>query len=146
MTRPILLLTLLTLTLLPTLQARRGALVRDGMSSKVAYDNPLLGQSGDITLDPDVAAITSKCPHWCVDPICWEGVRLNHGEEKICRELLGREMRKKELYVTFRSRGLAGGKRPNWMRATAVLGEYLPFFCFWTIFCICFDLVLLVCT
>ncbi|KAL7504078.1 hypothetical protein ACHAXN_002467 [Cyclotella atomus] len=118
----------LLLLLLPSTQARRGALVRDGMSSKISYDNPLLGQAGDITTDPDVAAIASKCPHWMLDPICLDGVCFGSGEEeRVCREVLnvgGGVIRKKGVYVTFKSQKLgAGGKRPNWMRATASLGN-----------------------
>lgn len=75
-----------------------------------------------------MAAITSKCANWCVDPVCLDNVRLNSEEEKICKQVLGREMTKKELHVTFRAKTLAGGKRPNWMRATAVLGKLLLLF------------------
>lgn len=118
--RPFFLLSLL----LPThIVARRGALIRDGMSSKAAYDNPLLGQSGDITTDPDVVSITTKVPNWCLDPICLDGLSLNEEEERICKQVLAGDVRKKEMYVTFRGKTLGGGKRPNWMRATAVLGE-----------------------
>jgi hypothetical protein len=120
--RSVLLLTLLSL-LQSTTTARRGALVRDGMSSKIAYENPNR-QGGDITMDPDVSAITSKCANWSLDPVCLDGLKLSGEEEKVCKEVLG-EMRKKELYVTFKSKRLGGGKRPSWMRATAVLGEYI---------------------
>lgn len=129
--RPLcLLLLLLTLTLHPTpITARRGALVRDGMSSKAAYDNPLLGQAGDITMDSDVLAITGRCANWCVDGLNDLDLdRLGGGGSsgecrEICREILTKDVMKKPLHVTFRSKTLAGGKRPNWMRATAVLGE-----------------------
>lgn len=122
-TRSILRTIFLSFLLHPSI-ARRGALIRDGMSSKVAYDNPLLRQENDMTMDPDVNAITSRCSNWCLDPVCLDGVKMNEEEERICKDVLG-EMRKKDLYVTLRSKGLAGGKRPSWMRATAVLGEYL---------------------
>ena len=128
MTGRILLLTVFTL-LAPSSTARRGALVRDGMSSKIAYDNPLLGQSGDVTMDPDVSAITTKCANWCLDPICLDSVSLSSEEESICREALGNEVMKRPLYVTFKAKTLAGGKRPNWMRATAVLGEWMCHIC-----------------
>jgi len=117
----ILLLTLLTI-LHPT-TARRGALIRDGMSSKAAYDNPLLGQAGDITIDPDVVAITSRCANWCLDPVSLDRAEMKGEEESICRQVLEKDVLRKPLHVTFRSKTLAGGKRPNWMRATAVLGN-----------------------
>ncbi|KAL7480282.1 hypothetical protein ACHAW6_005978 [Cyclotella cf. meneghiniana] len=120
MTR-ILLLTLLTI-LHPT-TARRGALIRDGMSSKAAYDNPLLGQAGDITIDPDVVAITSRCANWCFDPVCLDRAEIKAEERSICKEVLKKDVLRKPLHVTFRSKTLAGGKRPNWMRATAILGN-----------------------
>lgn len=121
--RTILLLTTLALLQINPSASRRGALVRDGMSSKISYDNPLLGQSNDLTMDPDAASITSKCPNWAMDPVCLQGVGLSAEEERVCKEVLG-QMTKKELHVTFKSARLGGGKRPNWMRATAVLGEY----------------------
>lgn len=67
-----------------------------------------------------------------LDPVCLDGVRFGSGEEeRLCREVLncggiigGSGIGKKGLYVTFKSQKLgAGGKRPNWMRATAFLGE-----------------------
>jgi len=107
------------LMILPFTTARRGALVRDGMSSKAAYDNPMMGQPGDITMDPDVVSITSRCANWKLDPPA-----INDCDNiKTVKELLGKEVCNKPLRVTFRSKTLSGGKRPNWMRATASLGN-----------------------
>lgn len=118
--------------LLPICHARRGALVRDGMNSKSAWDNPLLGrQAGDITMDPDVVAITTRCSKWALDPIaifpssCGAGP-ANDAIQKIVNDVLTNEVRTLPLHVTFRSKTLAGGKRPNWMRASATLGEKDP--------------------
>jgi len=108
------------LMILPFTTARRGALVRDGMSSKAAYDNPMLGQPGDITMDPDVVSITSRCANWKLDPPAIND--CNHNIKSV-KELLGKEVCNKPLRVTFRSKTLSGGKRPNWMRATASLGN-----------------------
>ena len=108
------------LIILPFTTARRGALVRDGMSSKVAYDNPMLGQAGDITMDPDVLAITSRCANWKLDP---PAINECDSNIKSVKEMLGKEVCNKPLRVTFRSKTLSGGKRPNWMRATASLGN-----------------------
>ena len=108
------------LIILPFANARRGALVRDGMSSKVAYDNPMLGQAGDITMDPDVVAITSRCANWKLDP---PAINESDSSIKSVKEILGKEVCNKPLRVTFRSKTLSGGKRPNWMRATASLGN-----------------------
>jgi len=113
------------------------------MSSKAAYDNPLLGQAGDITMDSDVLAITGRCANWCVDGLNDLDLdRLGGGGSsgecrEICREILTKDVMKKPLHVTFRSKTLAGGKRPNWMRATAVLGNpklksALPLRAVWT--------------
>lgn len=113
----------LLLLLLPFTTARRGALVKDGMSSKVAYDNPMLGQSGDITMDPDVLAITSKCANWKLDPPTIDSSNNDNNNVKNIAEILGKDVCNKPLRVTFRSKTLAGGKRPNWMRATAFLGN-----------------------
>ena len=101
------------------------------MSSKVAYDNPMLGQSGDITMDPDVLAITSKCPNWKLDPPIVNMIDAKNNNNnnimgynvKTVKDLLGNELCNKPLRVTFRSKTLAGGKRPNWMRTTAFLGN-----------------------
>lgn len=71
-----------------------------------------------------MASITSKCPNWALDPVCLDNVKLSAEEEKVCRDVLG-EMMKRELHVSFKSKRLGGGKRPNWMRATAMLGEFL---------------------
>mmetsp|Transcript_21544 Transcript_21544/g.36763 ORF Transcript_21544/g.36763 Transcript_21544/m.36763 type:complete len:119 (-) Transcript_21544:522-878(-) len=107
------------LMILPFTTARRGALVRDGMSSKAAYDNPMMGQPGDITMDPDVLSITSRCANWKLDPPA-----INDCDDiKTVKELLGKEVCNKPLRVTFRSKTLSGGKRPNWMRATASHGK-----------------------
>ncbi|KAL7538452.1 hypothetical protein ACHAXR_010323 [Thalassiosira sp. AJA248-18] len=106
--------------------ARRGALVKDGMSSKRAYDNPRMGQAGDITIDPDVVAITSRCSKWSLDPIDCSTINNNNAEEEaaVVKEVLSKEMRTLPLHITFRSKTLgAGGKRPNWMRTTATLGD-----------------------
>lgn len=94
--------------------------MRDGMSSKVAYDNPMLGQAGDITMDPDVVAITSRCANWKLDP---PAINECDSNIKSVKEILGKEVCNKPLRVTFRSKTLSGGKRPNWMRATASLGN-----------------------
>lgn len=94
--------------------------MRDGMSSKVAYDNPMLGQAGDITMDPDVVSITSRCANWKLDPPSMD--ECSHNIKSV-KELLGKEVCNKPLRVTFRSKTLSGGKRPNWMRATAALGN-----------------------
>eukprot|EP00985_Skeletonema_marinoi_P034070 scaffold42956_cov234-Skeletonema_marinoi.AAC.1 len=89
------------------------------MSSKAAYDNPMMGQPGDITMDPDVLSITSRCANWKLDPPA-----INDCDNiKTVKELLGKEVCNKPLRVTFRSKTLSGGKRPNWMRATASLGN-----------------------
>eukprot|EP00571_Detonula_confervacea_P013106 CAMPEP_0172310112 /NCGR_PEP_ID=MMETSP1058-20130122/11300_1 /TAXON_ID=83371 /ORGANISM="Detonula confervacea, Strain CCMP 353" /LENGTH=305 /DNA_ID=CAMNT_0013022877 /DNA_START=20 /DNA_END=937 /DNA_ORIENTATION=- len=120
-TTPILLLSIILAT---TCSARRGALVRDGMSSKQAYDNPLLGTGGDMTMDPDVQAITTRCAKWSVDPIeCNDDAIVGDDNREIVKEVLSKEMRSMPLHITFRSKTLAGGKRPNWMRATASLGD-----------------------
>lgn len=120
---------------LPSCHARRGALVRDGMNSKSAWDNPLLGrQAGDITMDPDVVAITTRCSKWVVDPITTpfnffdtDSIRAEDDSiRKIVNESLSKDVRTLPLHVTFRSKTLAGGKRPNWMRASATLGEKDP--------------------
>ena len=115
------------LLILPFTTARRGALVRDGMSSKVAYDNPMLGQAGDITMDPDVVSITSRCANWKLDPPAINecGLDANDFEYNVksVKEILGKDVCNKPLRVTFRSKTLSGGKRPNWMRATACLGN-----------------------
>ena len=105
--------------------ARRGALVRDGMSSKQAYDNPLMGKSGDITIDPDVVAITTRCAKWSLDPInCIDNNdSMKEEERNIINNVISTEMRDKPIHITFRSKTLQGGKRPNWMRATAFLGN-----------------------
>ena len=116
---PALLALAAALLLAPPAQARRGALVKDGMSSKRAYDNPRLGQSGDITIDPDVVAITSRCAQWSLDPV--ECSEIDNSE--VAKELLSKEMKNMPLHVTFRSKTLAGGKRNNWMRTTAFLGD-----------------------
>lgn len=120
--------------LTPSCHARRGALVRDGMNSKSAWDNPLLGrQAGDITMDPDVVAITTRCSKWAVDPIssCNTDSGTTSGEadaeiHKIVNDVLSKDVRTLPLHVTFRSKTLAGGKRPNWMRASASLGGKDP--------------------
>lgn len=98
------------------------------MSSKVAYDNPTLGQAGDITMDRDVLAITSRCANWKLDPPAINecDVTTNNNMDynvKSVKELLGKEVCNKPLRVTFRSKTLSGGKRPNWMHATAFLGN-----------------------
>jgi len=117
---------------LPICHARRGALVRDGMNSKSAWDNPLLGrQAGDITMDPDVVAITTRCSKWALDPIAISPSSCgadpaNDAIQKIVNDVLTNEVRTLPLHVTFRSKTLAGGKRPNWMRASATLGEKDP--------------------
>ncbi len=130
---------------LPSCRARRGALVRDGMNSKSAWDNPLLGrQAGDITMDPDVVAITTRCSKWAVDPITITDTTIasrdtyggtgsaNDDDDaermihKIVNDALSKDVRTLPLHVTFRSKTLAGGKRPNWMRASASLGEKDP--------------------
>ncbi|KAL7548306.1 hypothetical protein ACHAWF_011595 [Thalassiosira exigua] len=111
---------IITLALLAsTCSARRGAVVRDGMTSKRAYDNPLFeGQDG--TLDADVVAITSRCAKWSFDPLdCRD---LTGPGADVARDALSRFMRRRALHVTFRSKALAGGRRPNWMRASAALG------------------------
>ena len=125
----------LILLLVPNcIHARRGALVRDGMSSKQAYDNPLLGKPGDITIDPDVVAITTRCSKWSLDPIDCDTISSgttantsssNKSEEEnnIVKEIVSKEMSSLPLHITFRSKILGGGKRPNWMRATATLGD-----------------------
>lgn len=102
------------------------------MNSKSAWDNPLLGrQAGDITMDPDVVAITTRCSKWALDPIaispssCGAGP-ANDAIQKIVNDVLTNEVRTLPLHVTFRSKTLAGGKRPNWMRASATLGEKDP--------------------
>lgn len=71
-----------------------------------------------------------------LDPICLDGVCFGSGEEeRVCREVLnvgGGVIRKKGVYVTFKSQKLgAGGKRPNWMRATASLGELCLIDCYY---------------
>ena len=127
---------------LPSCHARRGALVRDGMNSKSAWDNPLLGrQAGDITMDPDVVAITTRCSKWTVDPITTPttitdtptigGTATTSSDakrmiRKIVNDALSKDVRTLPLHVTFRSKTLAGGKRPNWMRASASLGGKDP--------------------
>jgi hypothetical protein len=117
----------LLLLILPFTTARRGALVRDGMSSKAAYDNPMLGQAGDITMDPDVVSFTSRCANWKLDPPTINECDFTSNSMgynlKSVKDLLGKEVCNKPLRVTFRSKTLSGGKRPNWMRATAMLGN-----------------------
>lgn len=110
--------------------ARRGAIVRDGMSSKSIHDNPLFDSGGDVTTDPNVVAITTRCPRWCLDPIdCSPSCIGGSGSERerrreIVNKLLSKEMRNMPIHVTFRSKKLPrGGKRQNWMRATATLGD-----------------------
>jgi len=120
---PTLLLVLLLSIVLTICSARRGALVRDGMSSKQAYDNPLLGKAGDITMDPDVMAITTRCQKWSLDPIDCYSSSINSDENVNVKEVISKEMQSMPLHVTFRSKTLAGGKRPNWMRASATLGD-----------------------
>lgn len=102
------------------------------MSSKSAYDNPHMGQKGDITMDSDVLAITTRCAKWSVDPIeCLErrssgssSSSSNDDEDSIVKQVLSKEMRTLPLHITFRSKTLgANGKRPNWMRASATLGD-----------------------
>ena len=123
---PVLLTILLLLSTAIPARARRGAIVRDGMNSKSAWDNPLLGRTGDVTMDPDVVAITSRCPRWTIDP-----VRLEEGGNdgvdgemtRVAREALGgSDVLSRPMHVTFRSKTLASAKRPNWLRATASLG------------------------
>lgn len=125
----VLILLLLLLTPIPA-RARRGAIVRDGMNSKSAWDNPLLGRTGDVTMDPDVVAITSRCPRWTIDPL-----RLEEGGNdgvdgemaRVAREALGgSDVLSRPMHVTFRSKTLASAKRPNWLRATASLGGLTP--------------------
>eukprot|EP00585_Thalassiosira_rotula_P013233 CAMPEP_0196130214 /NCGR_PEP_ID=MMETSP0910-20130528/666_1 /TAXON_ID=49265 /ORGANISM="Thalassiosira rotula, Strain GSO102" /LENGTH=321 /DNA_ID=CAMNT_0041389475 /DNA_START=67 /DNA_END=1032 /DNA_ORIENTATION=+ len=126
---PLLLLSIL----IATCSARRGALIRDGMSSKSAYDNPHLGQKGDITIDPDVVAITTRCAKWSIDPIeCLEQQTSSsssndnnkNNKDSIVKQVLSKEMQTLPLHITFRSKTLgANGKRPNWMRASATLGD-----------------------
>jgi len=97
------------------------------MSSKSAYDNPHLGQKGDITIDPDVIAITTRCAKWSVDPIdCLEQQTSSSStdEDSIVKQVLSKEMQTLPLHITFRSKTLgANGKRPNWMRTSATLGD-----------------------
>ena len=112
--------------------ARRGALVRDGMNSKSAWDNPLLVGRGDVATDPDVVAIASKCSRWTIDPILLD----SSVEEKTSsdarneamtsstevREMLGR-LTTRPIHLIFRSRTLANNaRRSNWLRTTASLG------------------------
>jgi len=131
-----LLLSILILsTILSCTYARRGALVRDGMSSKQAYDNPLLGKPGDITIDPDVVAITTRCSKWSLDPIDCNTLsssttstnnnKAQTDEEKsIIKQIVSKEMLSAPLQITFRSKTLgSNAKRPNWMRASATLGN-----------------------
>lgn len=58
-----------------------------------------------------------------MDGVCFR----SDEEERVCREVLknGDGVAKKGIYVTLKSGKLGGGKRPNWMRATAFLGEFL---------------------
>lgn len=106
--------------LIGTCSARRGALVKDGMSSKLAYDNPRMGGNGDITTDPDVLAITTRCTKWSIDPIeCSSALLLDSN----IKDVLSKEMIGMPLHVTFRAKTLGGGKRPNWMRTSATLGD-----------------------
>ena len=132
---PLLLSILILSTLLSCTYARRGALVRDGMSSKQAYDNPLLGKPGDITIDPDVVAITTRCSKWSLDPIDCNTLssstatsnnnKAQTDEEKsIIKQVVSKEMLSNPLQITFRSKTLgSNAKRPNWMRASATLGN-----------------------
>jgi len=111
------------LLIIQTCSARRGAIVRDGMSSKRSFENPMT-LTGDITSDPDVVTITTRCSKWSIDPIkCIDSSGLSEEESSIVKEVLSKEMRNTPLHVTFRSLRLAGGKRPNWMRTTAFLGN-----------------------
>jgi len=96
------------------------------MSSKSAYDNPRMGKAGDVTIDPDVLAITTRCAKWSLDPIdCTRTALPNLRSEELdmVKDVLSKEMQSKSIHVTFRSKTLAGGKRPNWMRASASLGD-----------------------
>ena len=114
--------------------ARRGALVRDGMNSKSAWDNPLgRGSSTDVTIDPDVIALTSKCSKWMIDPICLDDTAAAMLVEKenttldddyeatVVREMLGK-LTTQPIHITFRSKTLANARRSNWLRITASLG------------------------
>ena len=117
--------TFLLLLLAPACQARRGAIVKDGMTSKRAYDNPGLQSGVGITLDPDVVAITSRCSRWEIDPIdCISSSEntLKDSEKEVVNDVLSKEMRSLPLHITFRVKTLAGGKRNNWMRTSASLG------------------------
>jgi hypothetical protein len=113
--------------------ARRGALVRDGMNSKSAWDNPLgRGSSTDVTIDPDVIALTSKCSKWMLDPICLDNTAAvavekenttldDDYEATVVREMLGK-LTTQPIHITFRSKTLANARRSNWLRTTASLG------------------------
>lgn len=100
------------------------------MNSKSAWDNPLLVGRGDVTADPDVVAITSKCSRWTIDPILLDSsVEENDARRDEAttsstdvREMLGR-LTTRPIHLTFRSRTLANNaRRSNWLRTTASLG------------------------
>mmetsp|Transcript_14315 Transcript_14315/g.30056 ORF Transcript_14315/g.30056 Transcript_14315/m.30056 type:complete len:285 (-) Transcript_14315:390-1244(-) len=116
-------LLLLFLTLPSPSHARRGALVREGMSSKSTYDNPLMGSMGDITIDPDVTAITSRTPTWTIDPLSPHALPSSLSKDH--RACIAPTVCRLPLQVTFKSKTLAGGKRSDWMRTSAVFGTPL---------------------
>ena len=97
------------------------------MNSKSAWDNPLLlGRgNGDVTMDPDVVTITSKCSRWTIDPICLDAVdECNEAmtSSAAAREMLG-QLTTRPIHLTFRSKTLANNaRRSNWLRTTASLG------------------------
>lgn len=102
--------------------ARRGALVRDGMTTKNAYNNPNL--EGGITGDRDVVAITTRCSKWAFDPVDVRECASDGGGAGGHVAMVPREVFRSPLHVTFRGKSLGSkGKRPNWMRAAATCGD-----------------------
>lgn len=112
--------------------------MRDGMSSKSSYENPSLYGRGAGGVDPDVVAITSKAPTWSFDAlpqrafdICREKYPQHRSAIDAAKSVasLGGDGgvfgRKNGAAVTatLRSKNLAGGKRTNWLRATAMRGS-----------------------
>lgn len=97
--------------------------MRGGISTKSSFNNPRMG-GGDVTLDPDVVAITTRCAEWLVDPIDCRAVSSGGTDELVVTDIISKEMQRAPLHVTFREKTLgAGGKRKGWMRASATLGN-----------------------
>ncbi|KAL7471371.1 hypothetical protein ACHAXS_011661 [Conticribra weissflogii] len=93
------------------------------MSSKSSYDNPLTGSMGDLAMDPDVTAIASRIPTWTIDPLSSHSLPSSMSKEH--RACIASTVCRLPLQVTFKSKTLAGGKRSDWMRTSAVFGTPL---------------------